>query len=89
VIVRPFTGADLAAVTAIYADSMRNGTGTFEPDVPSADEMRTRLALAATHAAAGFERAKFDGWRDMVFMQKALGPGGGAPPDAQGLDCGR
>lgn len=51
--------------------------------------MRARLAPAAPHAAAGFERAKFDGWRDMVFMQKALGPGGGAPPDAQGLDCGR
>ena len=35
-IVRPFAEADLAAVTAIYADSVLNGTGTFELDVPSA-----------------------------------------------------
>jgi phosphinothricin acetyltransferase len=34
VIVRPFAEADLAAVTAIYADSVLNGTGTFELDVP-------------------------------------------------------
>ncbi|MDT4884854.1 L-methionine sulfoximine/L-methionine sulfone acetyltransferase [compost metagenome] len=51
----------------------------------------------ALHAAAGFERVgvlhaagwKFDGWRDVVFMQKSLGRGSGDPPDAQGLDCGR
>lgn len=184
-IVRPFTEADLAAVTAIYADSVLNGTGTFELDVPAADEMRARLAAPAAlglpvlvaeidgpdgmrqvagyayaapyrlraayrylvedsiyvgeafrgrgvgkalldallsacealgmrqmvavigdsantgsvalHAAAGFDHVgvfhaagwKFDGWRDVVFMQKALGPGGGAPPDSAGLDCGR
>ena len=32
---------------------------------------------------------KFDAWRDVVFMQKALGPGAAAAPDASGLDCGR
>lgn len=179
-IVRPFTEADVAAVTAIYADSVLNGTGTFELDVPSADEMRARLAVPAAlglpvlvaeidgqvagyayagpyrlraayrfmvedsiyvseafrgrgvgkalleallsacevlgmrqmvavigdsandgsialHAAAGFERVgvfhaagwKFDAWRDVVFMQKALGLGAAAAPDALGLDCGR
>ena len=46
-IVRPFAEADLAAVTDIYADSVLNGTGTFELDVPSADEMRARLAVPA------------------------------------------
>lgn len=185
VIIRPFAEADLAAVTAIYADSVLNGTGTFELDVPSADEMRTRLAAPAAlglpvlvaeidgpdglrqvagyayaapyrlraayrfmvedsiyvaracrgrgvgkalldalletcttlgmrqvvavigdsanagsialHEASGFVHVgafrdagwKFDGWRDVVFMQKALGPGGAMPPDAAGLDCGR
>ena len=34
-IVRPSANADLAAVTAIYADSVLHGTGTFELDVPS------------------------------------------------------
>ena len=51
----------------------------------------------ALHAAAGFEHVgvfhaagwKFDAWRDVVFMQKALGLGAAAAPDADGLDCGR
>ena len=179
-IVRPFSEADLTAVTAIYAHSVLNGTGTFELDVPSTDEMRSRLAAPAAlglpvlvaeingqvagyayagpyrlraayrfmvedsiyvseafrsrgvgkallenllsacealgmrqmvavigdsantgsialHAAAGFEHVgvfhaagwKFDAWRDVIFMQKALGPGATSAPDAPGLNCGR
>lgn len=179
-IIRPYAEADLAAVTAIYAESVINGTGTFELDVPAPADMQARLSVPAAlglpvlvaevdgqvagyayagpyrlraayrylvedsiyvspdhrgrgvglallkaliraceamglrqmvavigdsanqgsialHAAAGFEpvgvfRAagwKFDDWRDVVFMQKALGPGAATPPDADGLDCGR
>ena len=175
-IVRPFTDADLAAITAIYADSVLNGTGTFELDVPSADEMRARLAAPAAlglpvlvaeidgqvagyayagpyrlraayrfmvedsiyvseafrsrgvgkallenllsacealgmrqmvavigdsanagsialHAAAGFEHVgvfhavgwKFDAWRDVVIMQRALADGDTTPPDTDGM----
>ena len=40
--IRPSTDADLAAVTAIYADNVLNGTGTFELDPPDAAEMARR-----------------------------------------------
>lgn len=179
-IIRPTKADDLPAITAIYADSVANGAGTFELEAPSVEEMRARLAAPAAlglpvltaeidgqvagyayagpfrlraayrymvedsvyvaeafrghgvgkallealiakcetagmrqmaavigdsantgsialHAACGFEPAgvfrdvgwKFDGWRDVVFMQRALGPGGEAAPDSDGLDCGR
>lgn len=179
-ILRPTEDADLAAITAIYAESVANGAGTFELEAPSVDEMRARLAAPAAlglpvltavidgavagyayagpfrmraayrytvedsiyvarafrgrgvgkallaalmhgceargmrqmvavigdganagsialHEAAGFDHVggfraagwKFNDWRDVVFMQKALGPGGDAPPDTAGLDCGR
>lgn len=47
----------------------------------------------ALHRAAGFDHAgsfrsvgyKHDKWTDIVFMQRALGKGDGAPPDAPGL----
>jgi L-amino acid N-acyltransferase YncA len=49
--VRPSTDADLPAITRIYADAVRHGTGTFElaePDPPDAAEMgRRRDAVLA------------------------------------------
>lgn len=50
----------------------------------------------ALHRACGFTPAgmiqavgwKHDGWRDVMFMQRALGPGADAPPDAPGLALG-
>jgi phosphinothricin acetyltransferase len=42
VILRPSTPADLAAITAIYADSVVTGTGTFELDPPDLAEMARR-----------------------------------------------
>ena len=47
----------------------------------------------ALHRACGFTHAgtlraagwKHDGWRDVTFMQRGLGLGADAPPDAPGL----
>jgi L-amino acid N-acyltransferase YncA len=43
-IIRPSTDADLPAITAIYAHHVLTGTGTFEVDPPSLDDMRGRRA---------------------------------------------
>lgn len=40
--VRPSADADLPAITAIYADSVLNGTGTFELECPDEAEMGRR-----------------------------------------------
>jgi phosphinothricin acetyltransferase len=41
-LIRPSTEADLPAITAIYADSVLNGTGTFELEPPELAEMGRR-----------------------------------------------
>ena len=41
-LIRPSTPADLPAITAIYAEAVLHGTGTFELDPPDADEMASR-----------------------------------------------
>jgi phosphinothricin acetyltransferase len=41
---RPATIADAAAVAAIYAPHVLEGTGTFETEPPSADDMAARMA---------------------------------------------
>jgi len=43
-VIRPSTGADVAAITAIYAHAVAHGTGTFELDVPDEAEMARRRA---------------------------------------------
>ncbi len=179
-IVRETAESDLSAITAIYADSVAHGAGTFELTPPSVEDMRVRLASVtalglpcltaeidgavagyayagpfrlraayrymvedsvyvaeafrgrgvgrallealmarcealglrqmaavigdsantgsvALHAACGFRPAgafvgagwKFDGWRDVVFMQRQLGPGLASPPETPGFACGR
>ncbi|MBV8036718.1 GNAT family N-acetyltransferase [Roseateles sp.] len=40
--IRPSTDTDLAAIQAIYAQAVREGTGTFETEVPGIDEMGRR-----------------------------------------------
>jgi len=44
VILRPSTEGDLAAVTAIYADAVHHGSGTFELEAPDDAEMARRRA---------------------------------------------
>ncbi len=41
-LIRPSTPADLPAITAIYAEAVLNGTGTFELEPPDAAEMARR-----------------------------------------------
>ena len=48
---RAATNADLAAITAIYAHSVKHGTGTFETIAPSVDEMGVRFAKVAAMGA--------------------------------------
>ena len=42
VLIRPSTTADLAAITRIYAWNVAHGSGTFELDAPSPEEMERR-----------------------------------------------
>ena len=59
-VVRELTAGDLPAVTAIYAESVANGRGTFELEPPDEAEMARRLAAVA---AFGLPRlvAELDG----------------------------
>jgi phosphinothricin acetyltransferase len=41
-LIRPSTAADLPAITEIYGASVRHGTGTFEIEAPSRDEIAAR-----------------------------------------------
>ncbi len=43
-LVRPSTDADLPAIAAIYADAVRQGTGTFEIEPPDGAEIARRRA---------------------------------------------
>lgn len=42
-LIRPVEMRDVAAVTDVYAHNVLHGTGTFELDPPSADEMTDRI----------------------------------------------
>jgi L-amino acid N-acyltransferase YncA len=48
-LIRPSTEADVPAITAIYAQAVLEGTGTFELEVPQASEMTRRRAEVLAH----------------------------------------
>lgn len=67
-LIRPSTPADLPAIAAIYAWNVEHGTGTFEIEPPSLDEMARRrdevicrglpwLVVEAAGAVAGYAYA--------------------------------
>ena len=43
-LLRPAERADIPAITEIYADSVRNGTASYELEPPTEDEMGGRFA---------------------------------------------
>jgi L-amino acid N-acyltransferase YncA len=45
--IRPVSEADLDAITEIYAEAVRNGTGSYELDPPDRNEMADRMAAVA------------------------------------------
>ncbi|MGJ4940815.1 N-acetyltransferase family protein [Bradyrhizobium sp. HKCCYLS1011] len=58
--IRPAVEADIAAVTAIYAQAVREGTATFELEPPDLTEM-TRRFLALTDGGFPYFVAMLDG----------------------------
>lgn len=61
VAIRAATQADLAAITAIYAAAVREGTGTFELDPPDVGEMARRHARIVAFGAPWLVAAAPDG----------------------------
>jgi L-amino acid N-acyltransferase YncA len=57
-IIRPASEADLARITAIYADAVENGTASYELHAPSHDEMSARFAALS---GAGYPYLVADG----------------------------
>lgn len=47
--IRPATAADVDAITTIYAHHVLHGTGTFEEEAPTSEEMAQRIAKVAGH----------------------------------------
>lgn len=45
IVLRPAVSADVAVITAIYAEAVRGDTATFEIDPPAEAEMARRIAL--------------------------------------------
>ena len=59
--IRAATGADLEAITAIYAHHVLNGTGTFEEVPPTQAEMAERMAAVKARGFTWFVAEDEDG----------------------------
>ena len=82
-------GVGAALLTALIARCEAMGLRQMVAVIGDADNTGTiRL-----HERCGFDHVgafraagwKLDGWRDVIFMQRALGPGDGEPPAGDGL----
>jgi L-amino acid N-acyltransferase YncA len=97
-VVRPSRPEDLAAITAIYAWNVEHGTGTFELEAPSADEMARRrdevigrglpwLVAESEGRVLGYAYANF--FRPRMAYRFALEDSIYLDPAAQGRGLGR
>lgn len=82
-------GVGTALLTALITRCQAMGLRQMVAVIGDADNTGSiRLHERCAFAHAGAFRAagwKLDGWRDVIFMQRALGPGDGAPPAGGGL----
>jgi phosphinothricin acetyltransferase len=60
-IIRPATGADIAAITAIYAEAVLHGTASFEIDPPDEAEMARRHGVVTAFGGPYLVAAGADG----------------------------
>ncbi|MEH6664582.1 MAG: N-acetyltransferase family protein [Brevundimonas sp.] len=82
-------GVGAALLTALVARCEAMGLRQMVAVIGDADNTgsirlheRCGFTLAGAFRSAGW---KLDGWRDVIFMQRALGPGDGVPPAEEGL----
>ena len=82
-------GVGAALLTALIARCEAMGLRQMVAVIGDADNAgsiglheRCGFVHAGAFRAAGW---KLDGWRDVIFMQRALGPGDDAPPTGDGL----
>lgn len=90
-LIRPSRDEDVPAIAAIYEHHVLFGTGTFETEAPSFNEMSARrtgvlakglpcLVLEENGVIAGFAYATWFKARHIVILQKTLGAGNTQPP---------
>lgn len=98
VLIRPSSEADLAAIQAIYALAVLNGTGTFETEVPEVQEMARRrqevlgrglpwLVAEAEGRVLGYAYANY--FRPRLAYRFCLEDSIYLHPDSQGRGVGR
>ena len=97
-LIRPSTESDLSAISAIYADAVLHGTGTFELEAPDVAEMARRrgdvlakglpwIVAERSHQVLGYAYASH--FRPRRAYRFCLEDSIYLRPDARGLGLGR